>query len=242
MAISTAGDLIARALKKIGVIAEGEEVSASQASDGLDSLNSLLSSWGAETLATTAVTEDSHALVAGTNSYTIGNGSTIDTAKPLQVVDAYLRDAGGLDYDISTVDRNVYENYSNKSTTGRPTSIYYDPGVTQQATQTGTIYVYPTPDSATTYTLYISSEKNLVEFASLVSAYTFPAFYKRALIYNLAIDLATDYGRPIPPEVVAIADDSKRVVSNVNARNKHEVAGMPLPMVRGNGNIYSGGI
>lgn len=43
--MATVTDLISRALRRVGVIAEDETATSSQSNDALDSLNDLLSSW-----------------------------------------------------------------------------------------------------------------------------------------------------------------------------------------------------
>ena len=51
MATYTAGDQINRALRLLGVLAEGESPSASESRDALVALNQMLDSWDTERLA-----------------------------------------------------------------------------------------------------------------------------------------------------------------------------------------------
>ena len=240
MSITTARDIIEKALLNIGVGAEGETISNNQAVDGLDVLNSMLSDWGARSLLTTAVIEDSHALTGGTGSYTIGSGATIDTVKPLAIVDAYILDQNNK-YHLEIVSRDLYNRYwdsENPGSRSRPRALFYDPGATQQTTQTGTIYLYSVPDTQRTYVLHIFSEKNFTEFASINTAYSFPAYYKRAIISNLSIELAPGYGRQIPAEVAMIAKDSKDTVQTLNSQNKVKDVDLRLPGSKFHSNIY----
>lgn len=45
----------------------------------------------------------------------------------------------------------------------------------------------------------------------------FPPNHFRGIRYNLAIDIASEYGRDIPPAVAKIADETYRQISNENA-------------------------
>jgi hypothetical protein len=242
MGTSTSLDIIKKSLQKIGVLAEGEEATAPQANDALDALNNMLDSWAARSLLTTAQIRESFTLTADKRTYTIGSGGDFDTSKPFEIASAFVRDSNNIDYGIDVVGREVYDSYTSKALTTyttRPTNLFYDPGATQQATQLGTIYIYPTPDGTTTYTLFLESEKPFTQFTDLTSTITFPPSYKRAMIYNLAIEIAPDYGRPITPSVSSLAHESMRIIENVNARNNKFVAAMDFPGRQRNYNIYS---
>jgi|LGOV01.1.fsa_nt_gb hypothetical protein len=227
MAIATARDVIKQAMKKIGILAAGEEPAAAEAVDALETLNSLLSSWSGDSLITPATIQEGFALITSQNSYTIGSELNFDTVKPLRIISAFIRSSSGIDYPVTILPRNRYNALADKTTEGRPTNLFYDPGVAQQATQTGTVYLYLTPDSA--YTLYLISEKAFTEFAGLTTAFTFPDTYKRAMIFNLAVELAPEYERNINPDIRAIAAESKQIIENMNVANKRQLMSVSLP-------------
>lgn len=55
-----------------------------------------------------------------------------------------------------------------------------------------------------------------------------------AIIYNLAVRLASDYSRPVPPEVAAIAGTSRQAIGELNAMNENAVNDLPqAPMQPG---------
>jgi len=232
MATSTARDIIKKALLKAGVLAEGEDPSSSEANDTFDALNLMLESWAGRSLLTTAQIQETLTLTAGTSSYTIGSGGDIDTTKPFSIESAFIRDSNNTDYGVAIVGRTVYDSYSDKAyttNTARPRVLFYDPGTTQQSTQLGTIYLYPIPDSSSTYTLYINSEKPFTSFTNLSDTVTFPIGYKRAMIYWLAIEVAPDFGRPISIDLQKTANESLRIIENINSRNKRRVAVIDVP-------------
>jgi hypothetical protein len=242
MATATAGDIVKKALQKIGVLADGETATASQMNDGFDSLGSLLDSWSARSLLTSAVISESFILTPGQSIYSFGVGGNFNSVKPFSIEGAFIRDNQNLDYGVDIVSRDVYDAYGDKavaSVSTRPTNLFYSPGDTQQATQTGTVFLYPIPDATSTYTLFLDSEKPFTPFTSLVNNIAFPPAYVRAMIFNLAIEICSDYGRPVPQEVLEIAHESMRIIENVNARNRKAVAGMGLPGAQKTFNIYS---
>lgn len=218
MALDTIADYITKAMQKIGVLASGESATADEVSDALDSFNVLISSWAADGLLTIGQTQENFVLTNGTRTYTIGTGLTFDTARPFTIKSGYIRDLSNQDHPLSTVSRQVYDDKPDKNTLGVPSILFYDPGATQQANRAGTIKLYPVPNA--NYTLFISSEKPLSMATGTSDVITFPPEYDRAIIYNLAIELAADWGRPISPTVVSIAAEAKAILENLNSQNR----------------------
>ena len=48
--MTTASDIIKKAMQKVGVLTKSESPSSDESADGLDSLNDLLSSWSNESM------------------------------------------------------------------------------------------------------------------------------------------------------------------------------------------------
>ena len=226
MAISTANDIITKAFSNIGV----ENPTTQNYADALDALNMMLDSLSARGLMTTSTIYENFPIVGGQQSYTIGVGANFNTSKPFSIQEAFVRDSSGMDYPLAIISAEDYMEISNKNMPGlttRPTGIYYDPGASQQATQTGTIYFYATPDVA--YTLYIRTEKPFTEFTSLSTATTFPLYYNEMLVYNLPVRLAVAFGATVSEELKYIAKESMRIVENLNSANKKTTATISFP-------------
>jgi hypothetical protein len=247
MPASTAQDIISKSLQKLVILGQGEIASAAMLADGLYSLNAMLDSWAGRSLLTTAQVQDNVTLTALKGMYTIGlTGSPtpdIVSAKPFSVESAYILDSNYLKYDLFIVGRETYNAYYDSNVTGevtRPQSLFYDPGITQETNQIGTINLYPYPDNAGPYVLYIFSEKSFTEFSNLTDSVTFPPVYLRAMIYNLACELAPDYGKKIHPEIFEIAHESMRIIENINSRNKRVLANMSFSGKQKSFNILSG--
>lgn len=223
--MATALDIINRAMRLLGVAAAGESLSAAEASDGLTALNQMLDSWGAERLSVYHRSSDSHTLVAGTGTYTIGSGATINTTRPVKIESALIRE-DDIDDPVTIVDGSRFDWISDKSSEGRPDRLYYDADY-----PTGTINLHPVPDKA--YTLLLYSHKPLTSFASTATSVSLPPGYERALAYNLAVEMAPEFGKEAPATVVMVAAHAKNTFRRNNA---------PRPVMDTDAGLVSRGI
>lgn len=227
--MTTARDIIKRALQQNGVLTKGESPSGDEASDALDTLNAMISSWSNDSLLIYTRTAESFPLVGGKATYTIGTGGDFNTARPMQIISAFTR-LGQTDYNIEIINGVQYDDIIQKDISNSfPDVLYYD-----QSTPLGRITLYPVP---TTGTLHIRSEKELTEFASLDADEGFPPGWERALIYNLALELGPQYGQPFNQVVYELAMDALNKIKTATARNKNMDA---YPQTGDQNNILSG--
>lgn len=246
MAITTARDIISAALRKVGVISlqAGESPTSAMASAGLDDLNMMLKYWSTRRFVLRAATLlGGYNLTASDRDYSIGSGGDFDTTCPLDILATYYRDSNSYDYPLRILTRQEYDGYVDKAvTTGQPQCLFFEPGATQQATRTGTVYIYPVPDSADTYTLYMRALVPLTSFAGLTTDYDLPDEYLEAVVYNLAVRVAPDYGRPISAETAAIAANSFETILRLNVPRMVARTDLPGGNYQGRaGNIYTMG-
>lgn len=226
--MSTARSIIKSAMRKIGALVKNEEPTADEAVDGLEILNDLLASLSNDSLIVYSRTMEGFTLSGGTASYTIGSGATFNTSRPIRLVSAYVR-SGSVDYPLSIVSDEQFATIPYKTTAGIPEFLNYSNAFPQ-----ATIKLYPVP--ATAYTLYLVTEKPLSSFA-LIDEVSLPEGWRRMLVYNLAIEFASEYGQPVPPEVVKIAAESKGELK------KSVMVAKPMQWESGlgeSGNIYTG--
>jgi hypothetical protein len=213
-------DVFRMAMSKIGAVAMDETPTPGDYKLCLQNANLMLGSWSAHRLMLRGNVTEFFPLTAGTASYTIGIGDDFNTAKPLKIFDAWVRDSGNSDYPIEVVSQDQYNSYAEKITGGGiPDSLFYDPGLSQQTSPNrGTIYLYPEP-SIGPYDLYIVSDKYLTAFVNLTDPVTFEDAYEEALVYNLAIRIFRDFhgiDKQIPPEVAGLAKSSRRTIEQLN--------------------------
>lgn len=207
--MTTAREVCEAALRKIGVAARGQGLAAEDASQALDALARMIDGWANEELMVPQVTMESFSISAGTGSYTIGSGQDFNTTLPLEIVAASVRDSAGIDTPATCRTVEQYERVAAKSVQGRPAELYFDRGAS-----TGTIHLLPVPDAS--YTLRLDSLKPLASPTKLDDNIVFPAGYIRALIYNLSLELAPEYGKTPSAIVIGVAGQSK---STIKARN-----------------------
>ena len=217
MAVTTYGAIVESALKEIGVLAAGETMSAEDGSDGLDALNMLLDQWKSERLTIYTVTRTTWAITSSVGSYAVGTGSVVNFARPnlQEINEVRFQDTSvspTLEYPLLQLTENDYARIPQKTLTStQPTSFYYNPTF-----PTGLITFWPVPTSATLQgVLYALAAVG--EAAALTTLISLPPGYRRALIKNLAEDLASGYGRPVPPE---LAMEAERTLNGLKASNQ----------------------
>ena len=211
MADMTAQEVITASYRKCGV----KSPSTQQLTDGLQDLQNMLSSWSADGLIVPYSVTESFTLTVGQAVYTIGvTGDSPDlttsTGRPVKITSAFIR-ISNVDYPINTdMTKREYNALSSKDTEGRPNELYYDPQY-----PLGKIKFNYEADSA--YTFHLVSEKVLVNPTAQGTTFSIPLEYNRAMVYNLAIELAVDNDIQLSAEVFNIANRSYGIIENINA-------------------------
>jgi len=208
--MTTARQIVTDALYKINVLGTGQSLSAEDADRGFRTLNQMLSTWSVEGNMVFIDTKETFNLT-GASSYTIGSGADFDTTRPTDIVAAYTT-SGTTDYPLTKYDVRQYSSIDYKDTGSIPEIFYYDGNY-----PTATLFLYPKPTSVSTITIY--SKKVLTQFTSLDATLNLPPEYETALIYNLALWLSGDFEREPRPQVIKVANSSKKTVERQNLRN-----------------------
>lgn len=186
--------VIKGALRKLGVISEGQTPSTAQIDDCAEALNVLVKAWQAEGLPLWAIKQTSFTPTTSVAKYTVGTGQTVAVAKPLKVYQMWLRDnTSSVDIPMYLLTQQQYNILGNKTSTGTPTQFYYE-----NLNTTGNLYLFPTPDSVTAAgkTVYLQYQAPFADFDSSTDVPDFPQEWIRALVYGLAADLSFDFGYP----------------------------------------------
>lgn len=219
--MATAQTIIKATFRKLGI----RNPSNDDLAYGLEALNDLLTSWSGEKLLTHVNVREAFTLSIGQSTYTWGSGGNITTARPIDIEDIYVRDSNGNDYPIDIITEEFYNDIILKTNQGRPDRVYY-------ATEypLSKIFLYPTPNAAET--LQISSWKALSEISLLTSTVSLPNEYRRALIYNLLLDIASEFGYEPSPNEHDIAEKTKDILRNVNSKDM--VTQFPNAITKGN--------
>jgi hypothetical protein len=101
-----------------------------------------------------------------------------------------------------------------------------------------TLTVYPKPTQDLEW--HIVSVQELDQPATLATVLAYPPGYLRAFTYNLAMEIAPEFGVEPSPQVQRIAMTSKRNLKRIN--NPDDVMAMPYALManRQRYNIYAG--
>jgi hypothetical protein len=231
----TAEDLIKAALRKITVFASGETPEPEDLADGLFDLQNMLHTWAAKRILIFASTKEDVTLQSSKFLYTWGTGGNINTSRPHQVTGASIVDSEGITHDVDIISEGKYRMIAVKGTLSRPYALYFHPTF-----PLAEIYLYPVPQDVET--LKLESFKPFTEtssFDSLKATLSFPVNYSEALIYNLAVRLASGYGKTVSLEVATIATDSYNAIVGVNAANQVEEVAVSVPAGINNAGRYS---
>lgn len=191
---TTRDDIIKRALRLIGVVAQGEIPTVDQILESSIALNGLVKAWQADGMPLWAIKTYAVPLTTGSNSYTVGIGQTVNIDKPLKIIQAWLRDlTSNIDIPVRIITKQEYNMLGNKSTTGMPIQLYYEP-----LRDTGVLYVFPTPTSyeEANKQLHIVYQRPFEDFDASTDNPDFPQEWYDAVTYGLATRLAPEYGVP----------------------------------------------
>lgn len=223
--MATAYDIIRSALLLGGAVAADQTLSASDAADGLTTLNEMLESWGLDdtliyTLGTTTAT-------------TVANQNYVDlSTRPVRILSAQIRDSASIDHNMIEVGYDDYRAISNKAVQSYyPEIIYCD-----YAYPTAKVLFWPVPAAAyvCTFTVHLP----FTGFADLTTSVALPPGYNRALRYNLALELA-QYSAAIPQKVEDIARESLLLIKTANHRTTTLQNDPTFYAQSGRTNIYS---
>jgi len=238
MAVYSAGDQINRALRLLGVLAEGETPSAATSQDALVALNQMVESWNTERLAVFSTQEQVFLWPAGVGNQTrtLGPTGNFVGLRPILIDDAtYYRDPGtNVSFGIKLINQQQYDGIAVKTVTSTYPQVMFVNNTFPDTTMT----VYPVPTRELEW--HFVSVEELSNPATLATNLLFPPGYLRAFTYNLAMEIAPEFGVEPSPQVQRIAMTSKRNLKRIN--NPDDVMSMPYSLVatRQRFNIYAG--
>lgn len=186
----TRDDIIKRALRLIGALAQGETPTTDQVTEAAVALNGLVKAWQADGMPLWAIKERTVSLVASQASY------TLSAPKTLKVLQAFNRSTtSNVDIPMRIITKEEYNRLGNKTSSGNPIQVYHDP-----RRDDSILYVFPVPTSteAANNTIHIIYQAPYEDFDASTDNPDFPQEWYDAITYGLACRLAPEYGLPIP--------------------------------------------
>jgi len=210
--------MIRRSLMLIGVLAEGETPSADQLADGISTLNEMLGEWSNDNLLIPTTVREEFSLVAAQATRTMGPTGNYATTRPLEIESAMLENQSSAPTTESEVEIVTSEQWAaipqKDNTSELPQKVWI-----QWNTPNITLNFYPVPTTAHKIVLY--SQKLLLSVTSGNTDIALPPGYDKAIRYNLAIDLAPDYGKSVSAEIASGAASSKAGVKRKNIKTNY---------------------
>ena len=236
MATFTAGDQINRALRLLGVLAEGETPSAETSQDALMAMNQMIDSWDTERLSVFCTQDQVFTWPAGLVSRTLGPTGDFVGLRPVLLDDStYYRDPGtGVSFGVKFINQQQYNGIAVKTVTSTYPQVIFVNNTFPDID----MYVSPRPTRDLEW--HFVSVQKLDNPAGLATVLLFPPGYLRAFTYNLAMEIAPEFGLEPSPQVQRIAMTSKRNLKRIN--NPDDVMSLPYAIVatRQRFNIYAG--
>jgi hypothetical protein len=220
------------------VLAEGETPSAATSQDALMALNQMIESWNTERLAVFSTQDQVFLWPAGVGNQTrtLGPTGNFVGLRPILIDDAtYFRDPGtNVSFGVKLINQQQYNGIAVKTVTSTYPQVMFVNNTFPDVTMT----IYPVPTRQLEW--HFVSVEELSNPATLATSLFFPPGYLRAFAYNLAMEIAPEFGVEPSPQVQRIAMTAKRNLKRIN--NPDDVMSMPYAIVsnRQRFNVYSG--
>lgn len=205
-----AREIVMRALQLDKILASGEAADAADAALALSSLNAMVESWSLEPSAILVPRMQPLPLIPGISSYTIGPTGDLVTTRPADLLDASFVRFGDVDQPVRLVTIYDWNAIPVKDVGGWPFALYYD-----QAIPDGRIHLFPVPSQGG-MVLHVADRDGFAQWPTLDTDIPMGPGYLRALQYNLAVEIADLFGRPVAPNVQRIANGAKRTLKRQN--------------------------
>jgi hypothetical protein len=235
MATYTAGEQINRALRLLGVLAEGETPSAAISQDSMMALNQMIESWNTERLSVFCTQDQVFTWPSGLISRTLGPTGDFVGNRPVLLDDStYYVGNNGVSYGVKFINQDQYNGIAVKTVTSTFPQVIF----VNETFPNVEMYIYPRPTQDLVW--HFISVQELSQPATLATSLLFPPGYLRAFVYNLAMELAPEFGVEPSPQVKRIAMTAKRNLKRIN--NPDDVMSLPYAMIanRQRFNIYAG--
>ena len=206
--MTTALELISSSMRLANILAEGQVAQGDQATQGLETLNDILSGWNTDSLSLFATSNDQVTFIPGQSVYTAGPGGDFAVDRPGQINGMYCV-YSGVSFPITEVNQDEYNLIANKTMSQQlPRFFLY-----VNEYPLGKFTFWPTPSEA--LSLFISVDR-VISDLTLATVLSFPPGYRKALRAALACELCPEYGREPSPSLVQMAKSAKADIERAN--------------------------
>jgi len=217
----TRDQLVTAAIRKLGVVAQGQTPDSEAITNGAQALNLRIAQFRKRGLHLWKRREYSFSPTAGVASYSIGTGQALSTAYPLHIIQAYKTILNGTTkIPMEVISDWNYNRLPSGINTGAPIQLTYQPKVAQ-----GTIKLWPTPDAAssanTTITVIYFAPVEV--FTTGVETLDMPEEWYLPVVYYTALDLAPEWGIPLPDRQL-LSKEAKEVLESAEENSGEDAS------------------
>jgi hypothetical protein len=195
----------------------------------------MIESWNTERLSVFCTQDQVFTWPSGEISRTLGPSGDFVGLRPVLMDDStYYIGNNGVSYGIKFINQQQYNGIAVKTVTSTfPQVIFVN--MTYPDVE---MFVYPRPTQDLVW--HFISVQELDQPVNLATELHFPPGYLRAFTYNLAMEIAPEFGVEPSPQVQRIAMTSKRDLKRIN--NPDDVMSIPYGLVatRQRFNIFVG--
>jgi hypothetical protein len=234
--MATASDLINGALRLIGQLAEGETPSAETSADALLAMNQMIDSWNIERLSVFSTRDQVFTWPVDEITRTLGPTGNFAGNRPVRLDDAtYYRDPStNVSFGIKFINQQQYNGIAVKTVTSTYPQVIF----VNETYPDVSMSIYPKPTRPLEW--HFISIEPLSQPATLATDLALPPGYLRAFRYNLACEIAAEFGVEPSPQVKRIAMSAKRNLKRVNSTD--DIMSLPYSLVatRQRFNVYAG--
>ncbi len=236
-------ELARKALRTIGAIGQGVELSANDLEVAWQACIDMFDGFAADRLTVYQQLIRTFPLVANQgspdNPYTIGLGGDFDIVRPMFIPNANVvveTTSPAFEIPLAILENDEYARISIKTlASALPQALWYDYKFEQTGADTGLahIYLYPVPNGQQTIQLRLFIPTPMRMWTSKTADYSFPPGYAEMLRYQLAKRCASEFQRPLSAETLQLVTDTFAVMERPNASMPKLRGDFGLPRVPG---------
>lgn len=211
-------DVIVDSLTQVGQLGIGQSVSPEEAQQALRKANRMLATWSLKKLLIYVVTVRPFALSATVQDYTVGpsGGATFAGTRPVFVESGLAIVPGSsMQNPLNILTKEQWDSLPDSGVicgpNGTPASVWPE-------------YTYPnlafhvSPIPSTVVQIRLGTWEILQQFVAISDVLNFPPGYERAIMYNLAVEIAGDYDQQVSPDLAQLAADALNSIQTNNAQ------------------------
>jgi len=232
----TAREMISSAHRLLNLVNAGNALPEAVYQENLQSLDRMIDSWNTERLSVYNTQDQVFDWPTNVITRSLGPSGDFVGNRPVLLDDAtYFRDPQtNVSFGIKFINQQQYDGIAVKTVTSTYPQVMWINMEYPNITMT----IYPVPTKVLEW--HFISVREITQPASLNTEFFFPPGYLRAFTYNLAMELAPEFGLEPSPQVQRIAMTSKRNLKRIN--NPDDIMSMPYALVanRQRFNIYAG--